>query len=189
MTTYFESGLEISPPSGCCFRFCDIDEYRKLSGRNLKEIDFGWWDDCTGRLILLEIKGKEVWNEVRQAGASTNSFQFLVSVLTQKVVDSVAMLSALWIGTDWGVRVRRFLPQRLHEYVGDGRLRVVFLLDTALPDKALLGVLRDRVNAKLAGKLALLGLSRVTVTDFETGARMGLPVRRPAVDTSSPSLG
>ncbi len=56
MSTYQESGLIITLPDGEHFRFQDCQAYKEVSGRNLKEMDFGWWQNDTNTLWLIEIK-------------------------------------------------------------------------------------------------------------------------------------
>jgi hypothetical protein len=56
VTAHLESGVEVTLPQGVGFRFCDCATYKQLSGRHLKEMDFGWWDEGRGKLVLLEPK-------------------------------------------------------------------------------------------------------------------------------------
>jgi hypothetical protein len=56
MTAYIESGLRINLPEGEHFRFPDCEIYKQLSGKKLKEMDFGWWQKQQNRLWLIEIK-------------------------------------------------------------------------------------------------------------------------------------
>jgi hypothetical protein len=103
--TVSESGVEVSlPPGG--FRFAEASVYRRLSGQSLKEIDFGWWDAARGCLLLLELKGREVWN----APPKASPHQHLLEVCAQKAVDTLLMLSATWLGTAIGSALRQDLP-------------------------------------------------------------------------------
>jgi hypothetical protein len=56
MPIYEESGLRITLPNGENFRFQDFPSYKKLNGKNLSEMDFGWWDATKNTLFLLEVK-------------------------------------------------------------------------------------------------------------------------------------
>jgi hypothetical protein len=56
MRVYRESNLEIVLPLNEEFRFGDCPAYRTLSGANLKEMDFGWWDTAKNTLWLMEVK-------------------------------------------------------------------------------------------------------------------------------------
>jgi hypothetical protein len=56
MPIYEESGLRIELPDGDSFRFQDCSGYKSLSGKNLSEMDFGWWDSAKNILWLLDVK-------------------------------------------------------------------------------------------------------------------------------------
>ncbi|MEO5727999.1 MAG: hypothetical protein ABI134_09775, partial [Byssovorax sp.] len=51
-----ESGLLVSLPDGAWFRFQDCATYRRLNGRSLKEMDFGYWHEMHRCIVLLELK-------------------------------------------------------------------------------------------------------------------------------------
>ena len=170
-----ESGIEVSLPPGC-FRFAEMDAYRSLSGQGVKEIDFGWWDASGRRLVLLEVKGREVWD----APPPASPHEHLLEVCAQKAVDTLLMLSASWLGTAIGSALRQGLPPEAQTYPGDGRVKLVFLIDVPDQKRELLIAVRDDLNARLRGKLALFGIRVVTVVTLETAEKMGLPVRRAA---------
>lgn len=168
-----ESGVEVRLPSGG-FRLAESPGYRPLSGQSLKEIDVGWWDTGRDRLVLLELKGREVWD----APPPASPHQHLVEVCAQKAGDTLLMLCAAWLGTGSGAALRPTLPPEARSYPGDGRVKVVFLIDVPEGKRELLIALRDELNARLRGKLALFGIRVVTVVNLETAQKMGLPVQR-----------
>ncbi|WP_437669558.1 hypothetical protein [Sorangium sp. So ce131] len=173
-----ESGFEVALPAGG-FRFCDIGAYRSLSGKNLKEIDFGWWDQRWHKLVLLELKGREVWDAARVGEAQASSH--LIEVCGQKAIDSLLMLSAAWAGTAACADILAALPSESRVYPGDNKVKLVFLVDVPEGKRELLTPVRDALNAKLKGKLALFGIEAVAVVTLEIAQKMGLPVRRVTV--------
>jgi hypothetical protein len=78
------------------------------------------------------------------------------------------------------VRSGRTCPPQAQLYPGDGRVKLIFLIDVPDEKRELLLAIRDELNARLGGKLALFGVKRVTVVNLETAQKMGLPVRRAA---------
>lgn len=176
MTTYTESGIEVRLPDGQGFRFSECAAFQRLSGKHLKEMDFGWWDAPRSRVLLLEVKGREVWDEVWKR-KDTSPTEHLVAVLERKAIDSLALLSAVWLQTHEGASISAEIPTEAHSFPGDGRLVLAFVLDTGVNDRALLSAARDRLNERLAGRLALVGTRNAIVADVEGAARAGLPVR------------
>lgn len=168
-----ESGVEVRVPPGG-FRFCEVAAYRSLSGQGLKEMDVGFWDPARARLLLLELKGREVWD----APPPAVPHEHLVEVCVQKAVDTLLMLSVAWIGTTPGQALRSALPPEAQAYPGDRRVKLVFLIDIPDEKRELLLAIRDELNARLRGKLALFGIPNVTVVSLEVAQKMGLPVQR-----------
>ena len=60
MPPFEESGLRVTPPEGCSFRFEDCTTYRRLSGQRVSEMDVGWWDEAHQVIRLLELKDYSV---------------------------------------------------------------------------------------------------------------------------------
>lgn len=168
-----ESGIEVTlPPGG--FRLCEAAAYRSLAGQGLKEVDVGWWDPTRRQLVLLELKGREIWD----APPPATPHEHLVDVCAQKAVDTLLMLSAAWIGTSIGSTLKPTLPVEAQGYPGDGRVKIVFLIDIPESKRELLLAIRNELNRRLKGKLALFGIRVVTVVNPETAQKMGLPVHR-----------
>jgi len=176
--TVTESGFRISLNRPASFRFCEAGPYRNLSALHLKEMDVGWWDASGGRLLLVELKSAEVW---RTFDANRNAaHEHLVESLRDKATDALMMLAAAWLGTGWGRDLREHLPREASRYPGDGKIKLVFLLDTPPSRKPLLQAVKDHLNRKAAGRCRLFGIQRITVVDFERARKMGLPVERVA---------
>ena len=104
-----ESGFKLTVPEETSFRLCESPAYKNLSGLGLKEMDVGWWDNNNGKLILLELKGHEIWQEFDKS--RENAHQHLVNVLDRKVTDALLMLAAVWVKTEIGDKLKTSLPE------------------------------------------------------------------------------
>jgi len=171
-----ESGFTVRVPSQTSFRFSECPSYLSLSGMNLKEMDFGWWDSSNCRITLMELKGDDLW--LAFDNSRDTAHKHLVDVLIGKATDSLFMLAATWIGTSIGMQFRDSLPPQVHGYPGEGNLKVIFLIDTPPSRKPLLAPVKDAINSALGGRMRLFGVRNVTLIDFEVAKRMGLAVTR-----------
>ena len=171
-----ESGFKVSVPGQASFRLEENQHYQKLSGIGLKEMDVGWWDNNSSRLVFLELKGKEIWKGFDKS--ENNAYEYLMKSIKGKITDVLLMMAAVWIETDVGKRIKSQLPKVVHQYPGDNRIRIIVLIDTPSSRKPLLTSLKDAVNKKLAGRVRLFGVPRVNIIDFDTANKMGLPVTR-----------
>ena len=172
------SGFKVTLSEENSFRFCENPAYQRLSGLSLKEMDIGWWDTKNSRLILLELKGIEIWQGFDRS--KENAHAHLVKALKGKVSDVLLMLAAMWVETDIGKLLRASLPDHVHQYHGDGSLKFVFLIDTPASRKSLLLPVKDAINKELAGRVRLFGVKHVTLVDFDIAQKMGLPIKRQA---------
>jgi len=174
--TVAESGFKVSTDSATSFRLADLEPYRKLSGLHLKEMDIGWWDSSTSRIILLELKGSGVWDAFDSS--REHAHDHLVANLRDKATDAMMILASVWVGTTRGKEMKKLLPANVRRYPGDGKIKLIFLVDTPRSRKPLLSAINDEVNRKAAGRSRLFGVPRVTVVDFDVATRMNLPVTR-----------
>jgi len=176
MSEVIESGFRVTVPKETSFRFCDCPAYQRLSGLCLKEMDVGWWDKGTSRLLLLELKGPEIWREFDKSEVAAH--EHMVTSLKGKLTDTLLMLAAVWIETGIGKELSTSLPAHVRQYPSDGKLKFVFLIDTPTSRKPLLPPVKDAVNKELAGRARLFGVEHVTLVDFDIAQKMGLPVER-----------
>ena len=176
MREIIESGFKVAVPKETSFLLGDNPAYRSLSGLGLKEMDIGWWDNAQNRLLFLEIKGRDIWRNFDQD--RDNAHTYLVRTLKGKVTDVLLMMAALWVGTDEGNSIKESLPDPVQQYPGDGSLKLIFLIDTPPSRKSLLAPVKDAINKELAGRVRLFGVRHVTLVDFNTANKMGLPVTR-----------
>ena len=173
-----ESGFEVTVPEENSFRFCEIPAYQRLSSRGLKEMDIGWWDTANGKLILFELKGIDIWREFEPDKDSAHNY--LVKSLKAKATDALLMLAAAWVKTDIGKKIEAHLPNPIHQYPGDGRIKLIFLIDTPASRQPLLLPVKDAINKAIAGRVRLFGVKHVTLIDFDVAQEMGLPIVRQA---------
>jgi hypothetical protein len=171
-----ESGFKVSCPHASSFRLADLEPYKRLSGRCLKEMDIGWHDSKKGHLILLELKGSEVWDAFDEDRSTAH--EHLLDNLSGKATDVLLILAAVWTQTDFGKDLSPQLPADARIYPGASNLKLIFLVDTPASRTALLGPVKDELNRVLAGRVSLFGIKRVTLVDFDRAKNMGLPVER-----------
>ena len=171
-----ESGFKITVPEENSFRFSENPAYQRLSGLSLKEMDIGWWDDTKNRLILLELKGIEIWKNFDKDKDSAHGY--FVKTLEKKATDVLLMLAAVWVKTDSGKDIAAHLPSLVQEYPGDNNINFIFLIDTPTSRRPLLSSVSDAVNKTLAGRIRLFGVKRVTLINFDIAQKMGFPIKR-----------
>ncbi len=178
MRVITESGFKVIVPERQSFRFCENPTYQHLSGLRIKEMDIGWWEVSRNKLILLELKGIEIWREFDRD--KDTAFKFLLKSIEKKATDVLLMLAAIWTETEIGKKLKESLPDEVHHYHGEGCLKLIFLLDTPGFRRPLLGPIKDAINRELAGRLRLFGVQRLTIVDFDTANKIGLPITREA---------
>jgi len=171
-----ESGFKITVLAATSFRFCESPAYKKISGLSLKEMDVGWWDSSTQSIILVELKGIGIWNELYKTIETASGH--LVSVIRDKATDTLLMLAAIWTGTKNGNDFKADLPSKIHSYPGEGNIKLIFLIDTPPSRRPLLASVKDVVNKGLAGRVRLFGIKSVILVDLETAIKMALPIVR-----------
>lgn len=162
-----ESGIRFKLPDGSYFRLCDIEAYRKLSGQNLKEMDFGWWDEKLGKLFLLEVK------EYRDFENKTK-YSTRINELVKKATDALMIFSSVWSGTAKGGEIGKHLPQKAVKFPGAGKVHLIFLLN--LRGEEIPITAKDEINSKLKGILSLFDIKRASVVNLEKAIKMNLPV-------------
>jgi hypothetical protein len=165
VTTYPESGLILDLPDGQHFRFADLPPYKSLSGQHLKEMDFAWLAD--GKLFLLEVRS------YAQVTLTLTGSDFLPTkgqpapyrfdVLIDKVTDSLLMMLAAWADTAQGQAIRDALPAGARV-----RLPLKLVIAVDLPTKLVVHLqgLRDSLNERLRGRIALADVRSVVLIDY-----------------------
>nr|VFK61059.1 MAG: hypothetical protein BECKTUN1418F_GA0071002_12412 [Candidatus Kentron sp. TUN]VFK70188.1 MAG: hypothetical protein BECKTUN1418E_GA0071001_12422 [Candidatus Kentron sp. TUN] len=118
-----ESGFQVVLENDTSFRIGELPAYRELSGAHLKEMDVGWWDAREGRLIILELKGEEIWDEF---DGKQNASEHLIGELSKKANDTLLILASVWSGTELGLQIKKDLPIAVHTYPGKDRYMLAF---------------------------------------------------------------
>jgi hypothetical protein len=139
-------------------------------------MDIGWWDNTRNKLIIVELKGNEIWSEFDKD--KDKAHLYLVNIINEKATDTLFMLAAAWIGTELGEKLKNDLPTQTHRYPGENGIKLVFLIDTPAERKTLLVAVKDEVNRNLAGKLSLFGVRRLNFMDSDTAMKNGIPISR-----------
>ncbi|WP_295431864.1 hypothetical protein [uncultured Thiodictyon sp.] len=165
MVVYEESGLSVSLPVGAHFRFADLPGYQALCGQHLKEMDFAWIDN--GELLLLEVRDYG-GSCATLSGADFVPGQRLpipwrFQTLIDKLTDSLLMLLAAWAGTGRGQALRAQLPTPARARLP---LRLVVAIELPAALTIHLGPLRDMLNQRLRGRIALADVSSVALLDY-----------------------
>lgn len=165
MTVYIESGLRLDLPNGQHFRFADLAPYQTLSGQHLKEMDFAWVD--SGKLFLLEVRSyAHITQPLSLADfvpVQNRPDPFRFSALIDKVTDSVLMMLGAWADTTWGQQLKAQLPAAAHARMP---LKLVVAVELPAPLRVHLQGLRDSLNARLRGRVALADVRNVVLIDY-----------------------
>lgn len=165
MAIYNESGLRLDLPDGQHFRFVDLPAYKPLSGQHLKEMDFAWI--AGGKLFLLEVRSYAQITEtligadfIPVKGQPT---PYRYQALIDKVTDSLLMMLAAWAGTDCGREIRTALPATTKS-----RLPLKLVIAVELPAHLAVHLpgLRDSLNERLRGRIALADVRSVALLDY-----------------------
>ena len=165
MAVYIESGLRLNLPDGQHFRFADLPAYQAASHLHLKEMDFAWVDG--GKLFLLEVRSyAQITTTLTGADfvptkgqPAPHRFQALID----KVTDSTLMLLAAWAGTGWGQALHAAMPA-----AAQTRMPLKLVVAVDLPGALAMHLpgLRDSLNARLQGRIAVADVPRVVLIDY-----------------------
>lgn len=164
MAVYNESGLRLDLPDGQHFRFAELAAYKRLSGQHLKEMDFAWVAD--GKLYMLEVRSyAQIGSTLAGAdlvAAKGAAKPHRYEALIDKITDSLLMLLAAWADTGTGQTIKADLPA-----VARARLPLKLIVALELPANLSvhLPALRDSLNERLRGRMALADVRNVVVVD------------------------
>jgi len=168
MVIYQESGLIINLIDEHSFRFQDNPAYQKLKGKSLSEMDFAWWDSNKNILWLLDVKD---YSHLLPAEKLPD---YLLDKLSNKVTDSLLLMSAIWSNTQQGLSLKKYIPESCQTVKS---LKIVFVFKiTNQTIKASLSPLKTKLVNSLRGKLALFDINNITLIDHEIAIKMGLPL-------------
>ena len=165
MPPYIESGLRLDLPVGQHFRFADTTAYKAVCSHSVKEMDFAWID--SGKLFLLEVRSySQVTTTLTAADFLPVKGQpepFRFSALIDKLTDSVLMLLSAWANTTWGLQLASELPVAARAPMP---LKLVIAVELPVALTVHLQGLRDSLNARLRGRVALADVRSVVLIDY-----------------------
>lgn len=168
MVIYQESGLIINLNDEHSFRFQDNQAYQKLKGKRLSEMDFCWLDPNKNILWLLDVKD---YSHLLPAEKLPD---YLLAKLSNKVIDSLLLMSAIWSNTQEGLSLKKYLPKSCHTVKS---LKIIFVFKiTNQTIKASLSPLKTKLVNSLRGRLALFDVNNITLIDHEMAIAMDLPL-------------
>lgn len=161
-----ESGLIVSLPDGAWFRFQDCATYRRLNGRSLKEMDFGYWHEVHHCIFLLELKDYFISPRTLPTD--------LVSELVDKGRHALLMMHAAWQGKGEGGALAAELPEGCRR---ETPLQLKFVLKLRREEVPQLGTLQSAIRLPVLVYADLLGLTAsVQILDHERAIARGLPL-------------
>ncbi len=168
MPPFEESGLRVTLPEEGSFRFSECPTYQRISGRNVSEMDVGWWEEKWQAIVLLEIKDYSTQLPRKD----------LMSSLLAKGRDCLVMLHAVWHGVSAiGKTLGADLPERCRQ---PQRLVLYFVLKvgTGMTAKELLVNIKESLENHVNAYAEVLGMRRITVIllDHEKAIAKGLPL-------------
>lgn len=165
MALYNESGLTFDLPDGQHFRFAELAAYKRLSGQHLKEMDFAWV--AHGKLFVLEVRSyAQVASTLAGAelvALNGKATPYRYQALIDKLTDSLMMLLAAWADTAIGQSIKAGLPVAARSRLP---LKLVIALDLPAALSVHLPVLRDSLNERMRGRMALADVRSVTLIDY-----------------------
>lgn len=165
MALYNDSGLTFDLPDGQHFRFAELAAYKRLSGQHLKEMDFAWV--AQGKLYMLEVRSyAQVGSTLAGAdlvAVSGDAKPYRFEALIDKLTDSLMMLLAAWADTAVGQSIKAGLPVAARSRLP---LKLVIALDLPAELTVHLPALRDSLNERMRGRMALADVRSVTLIDY-----------------------
>ncbi len=184
MPEYDESGFKFYLEDERSFRFEELESYnkppdesgvlesykRRLADSGVKEMDFAWIDE-EGTLKLLEAEsrgffrtffkrfvkkyGIEDCTDEKQQGIIEKCVRdAFIDYLAAKATDSLLMLAATWIPTDYGELINNEMPAVFGSQSELPRISVNFFLVGAGIGESM--AYKKELSQKLSGKLRLL---------------------------------
>jgi len=157
--SYSEGHFTVELPEDRSFRLETCDAYVKISGKGVKEMDFGWIESESRTLWLMEFKDYD------HVEAPDPDREHLVETLSAKVRDALTMIATGWAETDFGEQLRSDLRDTCPGFPNRAcAVRSLLVLNLSRADASrLIGALKSEINAELEGIREMFGISTVTV--------------------------
>jgi hypothetical protein len=141
-----EGNLIISVPEDRYFRFEDSPTYDAIKANGLTEADVAWMVEGEDTLWLMELKdyGPQSPGQLSQAQ------QKLRTRLPKNIAHAVLMMSAVWAGTPFGIRLQQDIEQTFPDFPSEAQpIRAGAVINVEQTDIPLLGPLNDALRSAL----------------------------------------
>ena len=183
MPEYEESGFKFYLDDEYSFRFERLESYKKgLGNSGVKEMDFAWVDG-SGTLILLEAVSRGAiprfvkQREIEKCPLNHQRDAFL-DYLAAKATDSILMLAATWIPTDYGGLIDNETPTVFSSQSEPLNISMNFFLVGAGIGESM--AYKKDLSRKLSGKLRLFDSEQIAVygNAERAGEKLGIRIER-----------
>lgn len=157
--SHSEGHFTVELPEDRSFRLESCDTYVQISGKGVKEMDFGWIGAEGRTLWLMEFKDYD------HTEAPDPDRDHLVETLSAKVRDVLTMMATSWAETDFGDQLRGDIRDTCPGFPNRAcGVRPIIVLNLSRADASrLVGALKSEINAELEGIREMFGVSSVTV--------------------------
>lgn len=154
-----EGNFSIELPQNRYFRLEECDTYVQISGKGVKEMDFGWIDPKAETLWLMEFKDYD------HETAPDPDRGYLVENLSAKIRDVLTLMATAWAETSFGRQLRSDLRDTCPSFPGKAcAIRPLVVVNLSRADASrLISALADEVNGRLRDILEMFGISRITI--------------------------
>jgi len=167
MPKFTENGITVEFQSDY-FQFEKCDEYKKISGLGVKEMDFGWFDKSKNTLWLIELKGFMNPNPNNLKFKETNLSN--VSIIDEKInellmksIHSVCMLEN-----------KRSNTYKCFDknYNFETKIKLVHILNIKKEYIELLDGFKFRLEKEFKAYKAIFNINSITVIDYNKAKEM-----------------
>lgn len=168
-----EGTIIIEGEQGRCFCLEECDAYRKVKGRSVKVVDFGWV--MSDSLYIAEIKDFGPSNR----GSFSDVQNALEESLQKKVRDTLFMIAAVWADTEWGRKLYADIRDTCEVFPKEPcTIRpYVFIRLESMTANPLLDPLTDTLRAELAGVADMFDVRDIQVLPVDYRLNRRLDVR------------
>lgn len=142
---YNESGINIDLSDYSHFRFENCAGYQEIKGFNVKEIDFGWWDEKEECLYLLELKD---FTANPERIVEKEKSDELIENLWKKSIDVILMLSAIWLDNPGSREIKSCLPLHAQQKC---KMKIFHLIRCDKSIEPTLNAVNDKLKNRFRG--------------------------------------
>jgi len=107
---FTESEITLNFPDNNYFCFENCAAHQEISGFGIKDMDAGWFDVDKKILYLIELKDFSNSSAISNEEDEDKSLLGRSKNLVKKAADSIAMINAILLNTNWGQKLQSNLP-------------------------------------------------------------------------------